>query len=227
MKVLAIGAHPDDIELGCGGALLAHAGRGDPITLLVLTTGEGGPQDGRSRAQEQQDAADLLSARLLWGGFADGDIPAGQRSVDVVQRAIREVQPDVLYTHAPQDTHQDHRNTSEATLGAARRSCRILMYESPTTQGFSPSVFIDIAGLVEAKLDLVRAHMSQVLRNGLVDLEALEAMARARGFQARVKQAEAFSTERFLWDLSGTPRSKPQTAARWAELDDAVQVVRS
>jgi LmbE family N-acetylglucosaminyl deacetylase len=225
MEVLAIGAHPDDIELGCGGALLGHVARGDDVTLLVMTTGEGGPQDGRSRAQEQEDAADLLGARLLWGGFADGDIPAGQRSVDVVQRAIREIQPDVLYTHAPQDTHQDHRNTSEATLGAARRSCRILMYESPTTIGFSPSVFVDVAGLVEGKLDLVRAHMSQVLRNGLVDLEALEALARARGFQARVKQAEAFTTERFLWDLTASTRAAPQSAARWVERDDAMPVV--
>ena len=76
------------------------------------------------------------------------------------------------------------------------------MYEAPTSVGFSPSLFVDVKGLVDAKVDLLRAHMSQVLKNGLVDLEAVEAQARYRGFQARVRQAEAFQTDRFVLDLS-------------------------
>ena len=64
---------------------------------------------------------------------------------------------------------------------------------------------VDAAGLVEAKADLVRAHVSQVLKNGLVDLDALEALARYRGFQARLRQAEGFETDRFVWDLASRP----------------------
>ncbi|MBV8993594.1 MAG: PIG-L family deacetylase [Pseudonocardiales bacterium] len=66
MKVLAVGAHPDDIELGCGGALLMHAARGDEITMLVLTTGEQGPHHQRSRLAEQHDAAAMLTQCIPW-----------------------------------------------------------------------------------------------------------------------------------------------------------------
>src|ERR671935_1706413 len=64
MSVLAVGAHPDDIELGCGGALLAHRVKGDDVAILVLTKGERGPQGTRPRMREQEDAAALPGARL-------------------------------------------------------------------------------------------------------------------------------------------------------------------
>jgi LmbE family N-acetylglucosaminyl deacetylase len=88
-----------------------------------------------------------------------------------------------------------------ATAAAARRTQRVLCYESPTSLGFSPTHFVNVDGLVEAKLGLIRAHLSQVMKNGLVDLEALEAQARFRGFQARVRHAEAFEPTRFVWDI--------------------------
>jgi len=199
MRVLAIGAHPDDIELGCGGALLAHRDAGDEITLLVMTTGEQGPQDVRPRVSEQEEAAAMLRARLLWGGFEDGSVPAERRVIEVIERAVRLSGADIVYTHFAQDTHQDHRNTALASLSATRRTSRVLCYESPTSIGFAPHFYVDLDGLVEDKLDLIRCHMSQVLKNGLVDLQAVEALARYRGFAARVKQAEAFEAHRFAW----------------------------
>ena len=201
MRVLAVGAHPDDIELGCGGALLAHQARGDEITLLVMTTGEEGPQDARSRIREQEDAASILGATLLWGGFPDGAVPNDRSAVNVVQDAMNASGADVVYGHTGCDTHQDHRATAAAVLAASRRARRVLLFESPTSVDFTPAVFLDIAPHVESKMDLLRAHMSQVLKNGLVDLEALEAQARYHGFRARVRYAEAFETERFLWEL--------------------------
>lgn len=201
MKVLAVGAHPDDIELGCGGALLMHAARGDEITLLVMTSGEEGPQNERSRMAEQHDAAAMLGATLLWGGLPDGAISNDHVAVNIVQDALVTSAAELVYCHAPQDTHQDHRAASAAVLSASRRASRILMYESPTSVTFEPAIFINIGMFVEAKLDLLRAHVSQVLKNGLVDLEAVEAQARYYGFRARVRYAEAFASERFLWEL--------------------------
>lgn len=203
MRVLAVGAHPDDIELGCGATLLAHRRQGHEVHLLVMTTGERGPQDALSRVVEQQMACARLGATLCWGGFNDGAVPGGRDAVRVVEDALVRSGADLVYTHAPGDTHQDHRATAEATLAAARRCQQVLCYESPTSVGFDPTLFVDVAGLVPGKLDLVRAHESQVRRNGLVDLEALSAQARYRGFQARVKEAEAFSVQRFLWTLDG------------------------
>ena len=202
MKVLAIGAHPDDIELGCGATLLAHHRRGDAITMVVMTTGERGPQDARSRMAEQEDAAAMLGADLFWGGFEDGAVPEGRDAVVFIESAMKLADADVVYTHALRDSHQDHRATAVATLAACRRAGRILHYEAPTALDFQPSVYVDVAGLVEAKMDLIRAHVSQVLKNGLVDLEACEAMARYRGFGGRMRWAEAFETSRFAWDLS-------------------------
>jgi LmbE family N-acetylglucosaminyl deacetylase len=210
MRVLAVGAHPDDIELGCGGALLAHRARGDEVTLLVMTTGEEGPQDARSRIREQEDAAELLGATLLWGGFRDGAVPMERAAVNVVQDAMEASGADVVYGHAPRDTHQDHRATSAAVLAATRRARRVLLFESPTSTTFEPVVYVDVAAFVEAKLDLLRAHMSQVLKNGLVDLEALEAQARYHGFRARIRHAEAYESERFLWELTA---AEPAAAA--------------
>ncbi|MGD0219680.1 MAG: PIG-L deacetylase family protein [Acidimicrobiales bacterium] len=200
MRVLAIGAHPDDVEFGCGGTLLRHRLAGDAVTLLVMTTGERGP-DAEMRIREQEQAASVLGAALCWGGFVDGAVPVDGDAVGVIEHVISAVAPVVIYTHAPQDTHQDHRATSAAALAAARRISRVLCFESPSSIGFSPTVYVDIAGLLEAKLDLLRTHMSQVLRLGsLVDLEAAESQARYRGFAARVREAEAFESHRFLWD---------------------------
>ena len=72
MKVLAIGAHPDDVELGCGGALARHVAAGDEVTMLVMTPGEMGPQGLTSRVREQEAAAAVLGVHLIWGPFSDG-----------------------------------------------------------------------------------------------------------------------------------------------------------
>jgi LmbE family N-acetylglucosaminyl deacetylase len=219
MNVLAIGAHPDDIELGCGAALLAHRRRGDEVSLLVMTTGEQGPQDARSRVREQEDAAALLGAGLFWGGFKDGSIPDGRDTVIAIEEVLAATGAQVVYTHAPRDTHQDHRATATATVAACRRANRILHYEAPTSSGFAPSLFVDVAGLVEAKLDLIRAHFSQVLKNGLVDLEAIEALARYRGFAARKRFAEGFEIERFVWDLAAPGEVQDRVDQEAADID--------
>jgi LmbE family N-acetylglucosaminyl deacetylase len=197
MRVVAIGAHPDDVELGCGGTLLAHRAAGDDVTVLVMTDGTIGPQGAASRRDEQRDAAALLGARLVWGGFEDGAVPDGVEAVSAIQAVVADA--DVVYTHSVHDTHQDHRATARASFAAARRVARVLSYESPSSVDFEPTLFFDISGHVDGKLDLIRAHLSQVLGCGLVDLEAVAAQARFRGFQARATQAEAFEVHRFLW----------------------------
>jgi LmbE family N-acetylglucosaminyl deacetylase len=199
--VLAVGAHPDDIELGCAGALLAHRERGDDVHLLVLTTGEQGPQAALSRISEQERAAAILGATLHWGRFHDGAIPEGRVAIQAVESVMKEIGADVLYGLAPRDTHQDHRAVAAATAGAGRRACRVLFYESPTSVGFSPAIYVDVARQLEGKLMAIRAHTSQVLKNHLVDLEAVEAQARYHGFRARIRHAEAFEAARFVWEM--------------------------
>ncbi|MGZ8764990.1 MAG: PIG-L deacetylase family protein [Acidimicrobiia bacterium] len=201
MRVLAIGSHPDDVELGCGGALLRHVGQGDTVSILVMTTGQRGTVGDTSRVHEQQDAARVLGVRLLWGGFEDGSVPSSSDAITIIDRAVEESQADVMYTHAAADTHQDHRSTAIASQAAARRIGSVLCYETPSTQSFEPNVFVEIGDVLDAKLAALRAHWSQVLRMGPVDLDAISAQARFRGFQGRTRHAEAFESNRFVWNL--------------------------
>lgn len=221
MKVLAVGAHPDDVELGCGATLLAHRARGDSVALLVLTGGEHGPQGQSSRMSEQEIAASILGADLYWGGFEDGSVPEGRAGVTVVEDVIRATGADIVYTHSPRDSHQDHRSAAVATLAAGRHVSRILMYETPSSLGFTPTVFVDAAAHLPGKLKALRAHVSQVLQNTLVDLDAVAAQARYRGFQARLRHAEGFETERFAWDLSRPQRLAPGTDRSFTDIEYA------
>ena len=209
MKVLAIGAHPDDIELGCGATLLRHVAAGDDVTMLVMTPGGLGPQGLTSRANEQEAAAAMIGARLVWGHFDDGSIPTGREAVGVVDALAREVEADVIYAHAPNDTHQDHAATSAAALAAARRLQRVLFYQSPSTTSFDPNVYVDVESSLAAKLAALRAHWSQVMQCLMVDLEAVEVTARYWGTRAKVAYAEAFESPRFVWDLARQAAVEP------------------
>jgi LmbE family N-acetylglucosaminyl deacetylase len=206
MKVLAVGAHPDDVELGCGGTLARHAQRGDEVTILVMTDGGLGRLEGMSRRGEQSEAARRLGATLRWGGYEDGAVPDGPEAIRVIDAAIAASGADILYTHTTDDTHQDHRATATASLAAGRRLTTILQYETPSTCHFDPTVYVEVGDTIEEKLAVLRAHLSQVLRAGPVDLEAIEAQARFRGTQGRVRFAEAFMPVRVAWDLS-TPEA--------------------
>ncbi len=213
MKVLAVGAHPDDIELGCAGALIRHVLAGDEVTMLVMTSGDRGPQGARSRVSEQKEASRIIGANLLWGHFDDGVIPHGRESVAVVDAAVRDLGADVVYVHAPQDSHQDHVATSLATAAAARRTARILYYQSPSTTVFNPNVFVDVEDTVRGKIDSLRAHWSQVTQCQFVDLEAVEAGCRYWGSRARITYAEPFETPRFVWDIvpsSARAQTRPE-----------------
>ena len=203
MRVLAVGAHPVDVELGCGGALLAHRDRGDEIHLLVMT-GDRAPA-ALARRGEQELAAARLGAVLHWGGFEDGAVPAGREAVATVESVLIAGACDVVYCPAPDDSHQDHRATATAALAASRRSRQVLCYETPTTFAFAPTIFVDLEGRVGSKLELVGAHRSQIDESELVDLSAVAASARYRGAQARVGHAEAFESHRFVWELAPAP----------------------
>jgi LmbE family N-acetylglucosaminyl deacetylase len=216
MNVLAIGARLDDVELGCGGTLVRHNARGDHVTLLVMTRGE--PEIGEAGA---------LCAELLAGGFHDGTVPSGAEAITVIDDAIRRTEASLVYTHAPDDTDQDHRSTSIASLAAARRVSTLLYYETASTQHFQPTLFVDVGESLETKLELIRTHLA-ALRDGPVDLEAVVAQARFRGSQSRVSHAEAFETARFVWDLvPATAHEDAVLDALEAEPATAISEVRS
>lgn len=200
-RVLAVGAHPDDIELGCAGTLAAHRDAGDEVTMLVLTGGQNGPGQTAERWAEQQRAAIVLDAKLLWCGLIDCTLTPDSGLVGEVEKAIRDTQADVVYVHAPDDSHQDHRAAAAATLSAARFGSRVLHYRSPSTTTFNPAVFVDVAEHLGTKLAALDCHQSQVDGSSMVDPEVVVVSARYFGALARIKYAEPFAPARFVWDL--------------------------
>ncbi len=195
MNVLAIGAHPDDIEFGCGGSLIKYAKAGHSIYLLVLTDGSGGGSPVRRR-REQAQAAKLLHAKeVFWGAYRDTELPLSQELIQKIEMVVKKVDADLVFAHYYDDTHQDHRHLSSCAISASRYSRNVLFYEAPTTQNFSPSVFIDIDRYLEKKLASLKSHASQVMKTnieGLSILEIASASAHFRGIQGRVKSAEGF-----------------------------------
>src|SRR5512136_2280358 len=170
MRILAIGAHPDDIEIGCGGTLIKYARQGHEVSLLVMTMG-GASGEGSIRRSEQENAAKILqTAKLFWGDYADTAIPLDRESIQRVERVIHEVQPDFIFVHYQDDTHQDHRNLSAATITATRYTRNVLFFEGLTTQNFSPSVFVDVDTVLERKVAALEAHASQVNKTNIKGL---------------------------------------------------------
>jgi LmbE family N-acetylglucosaminyl deacetylase len=178
--VLAIGAHPDDVEIGCGGILLRHAACGDEVSILTLTGGEAGGVSSQ-RVEESQRAAELLSARLFHAELEDTSLSVsdGGVMIGVIERVIAEVKPTVVYTHSRLDVHQDHRNVHDATLVAARRVQRLYCYQAPSgSVDFHPTRFVGIDEWMERKLEVIGAYSSQVKIRRYLQEDLLRATAR-------------------------------------------------
>lgn len=202
MKILAISPHPDDAEFGAGGTLAKLARAGHKIHLLYMTAGEIGGSPAQRR-REAERAAKLLSAGVSWGGFSDTQIPMAKETINRIEDVLEEVKPGLIFTPYYQDTHQDHRYTSQATFTATRYVRNVLFYEVPTTVDFNPTVFVDIREVLKTKFDLLRAHRSQVYLTkvpGLSILEHARSTAIFRGTQHRVKFAEGFMPLRLALD---------------------------
>lgn len=202
-SVLAIGAHPDDLEFGCGGTLSLLSKAGYKVRLLVMTSGEVGG-DSNVRRREQQRAAALLKAGVEWGGFRDTDIPLTRELIQEIEKRVRAVKPTLVFAPYFDDSHQDHRKVSQATVTAARHERNVLFYETPTTMNFNPTVFMDIRPAIERKLALLKAHRSQVFQTKVPDLSILESAkstAIFRGYQDRLKYAEGFVPLRLSLDF--------------------------
>lgn len=192
-RVLAIGAHPDDVEIGCGGTLLKHRDAGDDLCILTLSNGRcGGNED--VRFFEAKAASQILGARLVVANLEDTKISEGVETIQVISDVIRDFDPTIIYTHSIHDNHQDHRNTYRATVVSARGVPELHSYQSPSaTIDFMPSRFVDVGEQLPEKLALIDCYGSQrskcrYLENSLITSTA-EYWGRFAGF-AKVEPLE-------------------------------------
>ncbi|TPM36193.1 PIG-L deacetylase family protein [Mesorhizobium sp. B2-3-4] len=167
MKILALGAHPDDIEIFMFGTMAAYAAQGAELIFAVATDGaRGGKSDpailARMRREEAMAAAALLGAAPRFLDFPDGGLVADAALIDALKTLIRETAPDLVITHAPADYHADHRALSDGVRIAASFAVPVLHADTMGGTGFSPTHYVDISAYREIKTRAIRAHQSQM-----------------------------------------------------------------
>ena len=201
VDILAIGAHPDDIEYGCGGTLVKYVKAGHRVFLFIATHGTFGGA-GSIRSEEMEASAKHMGASdLFWGGHTDTQIPMSQDLISEIEVVIGKVKPKFIFTHWRDDTHQDHRNLTACTLAATRYIPNFLFYETPSSQNFNPNVYMDISDVLDEKIELLKIHASQISKTNIEKTTIVDIAASAatfRGIQARVRYAEGFASQRLL-----------------------------
>lgn len=202
-RVLAIGAHPDDVELGAGATLADHARQGDELRILTMSRGRIGG-DAEIRAEEAAGAARILGAELTLGDLEDTNIQQQGATVTLIEAAVAAFDPDTVYVHSVHDVHQDHRSVHQAAMVACRGVPRVFCYQSPSaTVDFRPSKFVSVETAMDRKIEAIAAFASQVAIRDYMEADLLKATARYWGRFGRCRYAEPFEVVR---DSQEVPR---------------------
>lgn len=219
MNILAIGAHPDDIEMQCAGTLALYAQAGHKVFMAIATNGNvGSPthtreQIGAIRKQEQLNSCALIGAELIWMDFDDEWLFNNRETRTRFIDAIRQADPDVMFIHGPTDYHPDHRIAGqvaedaripasvrlvETSLPYIKKVPHLFYMDNPTGLGFEPEAYVDISSVMALKQNMLRSHVSQdawiraVYGDDVSITDIMDKNAAARGSAASVDFAEGF-----------------------------------
>jgi len=161
--------------------------------------------DGRSSGSLLKAARIMGVKEVFWGGLSDTDLlNKGNDIIHMVEEHIQTLKPDFIFVNFFNDTHQDHRTVNRSVLSATRYVSNVIFYEVPTTNDFIPSVFVNIGSVLEAKLEALKAHASQIMKTnieGLSILDIARSSAHFRGVQGRVPLAEGFIPQRLFINI--------------------------
>ncbi|MCG3685617.1 PIG-L deacetylase family protein [Aliarcobacter butzleri] len=207
MNVLAIGAHFDDIELGCGGALAKHVANGDNVYAYVATkSGFTNHQNIVIRSNEIADkegksAMKILGVELIKGNFDALKIEfTDELNIDIL-KIVEDKKIDLVYSHWMGDIHHDHQAVARASLHSCRHVPRQLMYRSNwyhSNLEFKGNFYVDISDFWEIKKKSIEAHQSEMERTGKKWIEFFHNEAKNAGQRIAVKYAEVFEVVKWL-----------------------------
>lgn len=194
-RVLAIGCHADDIEIGCGGTLLSliHAQPDVEVTWVVLAAHDARRKEARSSAEAFLSGARNSDIRIL--EHRESFLPYDGALVKESFEMLKPAEPHLVFTHARDDLHQDHRLACELTLNTFRDHL-ILEYEIPKYDGDlgRPNVFVPLAeSVVAEKLRLIAGSFPSQKDKHWFDDELFRSLLRLRGMEAAARYAEAFT----------------------------------
>jgi LmbE family N-acetylglucosaminyl deacetylase len=202
-QILALGAHPDDLELGCGATLAKLVEMGCDVTAVILSAGGSGADADFDREQESRDALGLLGVQHVFQHhFPDTRLHEHLNElIATIEEHVRSVRPRRVYTMFHDDRHQDHRAVYQASAVACRRVPQILSYETPSSYpNFIPTVFEPIDEYMERKVAALKLHKSQGDRLYMHE-EKIRSAAQFRGVQVDLGQTEGFIPYKLI--LSG------------------------
>lgn len=199
--VLAIGAHPDDLELAVGGTLAQLARDGARVVMAVVSI----PSDFAVRHAEAKRAAEILGCelRILAGsGCSRIDDIKNYQLVGMLDALVRDLEPAAVLTHSPNEFHRDHVAVHHACFSTQRLKAFDFFHFNPTMCrpvpiSFHPRAYVDVSGTFETKMEAIAAHASQFGSRGL-DSEMYRDLARLNGRMVGVKYAEGLDVGRML-----------------------------
>lgn len=203
--ILAIGAHPDDIEIGCGATLTRHVDEGANVIAVIMTEGDKGKTKEYNRIQETSRALEHLGVdQIVYFDYPDTRLEFFTDELITSLESVIKMVPDNAplirtYTMCCRDRHQDHRAVYNASIVACRAVKQILTYETPSGWfSFRPDIFSDISEFhLEKKLRALQEHHSQQHRN-YMNPEQIRSVARFRGQQSGCELGEAFTVYRMV-----------------------------
>jgi len=202
MKIVVVGAHPDDPETICGGVMALYSGLGHEVVSAYLTRGEAGiegkshEESAQIRTAETLTACNILKVRPEFIGQIDGNCEITRERYTPLLDLFKKEQPDVIFTHWPIDSHRDHRICSilvyDAWLNLGRKSalyyCEAM--SGVQSQNFSPTDYVDITSVVNQKHKACFAHVSQEMEPTYSEHHGK--MEKFRGMEFGCDYAEAF-----------------------------------
>lgn len=207
MNILSIGAHFDDVEIGCGGTLLKHVAGGDFVLSYILTDSAYTNHDGRvyrtakKALEEGRAAAKILGVKLEYAKYKTKQLEFTTDLVESINKIIDKYRIDTVYTHWDKDVTHDHVAASKASLTAARHVPNLLMYRSNFYTSFNPfreNYFVDISDFIDRKIEAIKANKTECKRRGDKWLEFFKTRARMDGLKNEVEYAEAFEVVKLL-----------------------------
>lgn len=217
MRVLAVSAHPDDLELLCAGTLAKFKSQGAEIFMSYLCNGDKGhfeipsPELAKIREKEAKNSAKILGAQILGGLFPDLDVYPDKEGRKKVVELIRIARPDIIITHSPDDYMCDHTITSRLVIDASfiatlpnyktKQEAHtlippIIFMDTLAGVDFIPTEYVDITDFIDTKEKMLSCHESQCKwlkeHDGIDYVEFMRKVASFRGLQCGVKYAEGF-----------------------------------
>lgn len=228
MKILAFCAHPDDAEINCAGTLAKYIKRNDEVHIVNACRGDKGdyyktPEEmGEIRLTESQKAGKIIGAKVSSLNFGDAELEINHKNLETFVIKIREVNPDIIITHTPDDYHIDHVAVSKLVIDASflvsvphycvkhkvmEHVPQVYFMEPYIGLSFVPKEFVDITDTVDLKLKMLSCHKSQVewlkSHDHMDILDYVKTSGRYRGYQCGVQYAEGF--QRLITALRSVP----------------------